>query len=223
VPDKNAKVLDIGCGTGIATRQLKQYGFGVVGADKGIAMIRFARGKGDGIPYVVAPAHKLPFRGGEFDLVTAFTAFHWFEDGKSVREIKRVLKRGGIFFAAQKMDHPKSVKVKSKRVEKLRRGYRAMMDRYFGKNVDSAKGYDPERTLKQYGFSNIAKRTFYIREKYTLKQAMALLKSTSNWNLLSEARKREFYKDIEEFYKQNLIRGFVVRDSVVRVVVGYLT
>src|SRR3989344_786630 len=101
-PTKRPNILDIGCGTGIATRQLKQQGFAVVGADKDQRMIKVAKQKDKGIRYIVAPTHKLPFRGKQFDIVTAFTAFHWFTDKKSVGEIKRVLKPGGLFFAVLK-------------------------------------------------------------------------------------------------------------------------
>ncbi len=221
IPDKHAKVLDLGCGTGIATRELKLYGFkNVTGADKGAKMIQFARKRGGGIHYIVAPAHKLPFKDGELDVVTAFTAFHWFDDAKSVREIKRVLKPGGIFFAVGKTYHSSVVPVWHKKVEELRRAYRAIMDRYFGVNVDSAKNYHPVRTLKRYGFIGIKEASFPCREKYTVSQAMTLLKSSSNWNLLNDKRRAELYRELEHLYWESLVGGFILRDRVAEVVVG---
>ena len=121
---KGIKVLDIGCGTGLATRDLKKNGFEVVGADKDAVMLEFARKRKSGIPYIVAPANKLPFKNNEFDVVTAFTALHWFADKKSLREIKRVLKKGGLFFTALKDPS------EEKRFQKLRNAYVALLKTY---------------------------------------------------------------------------------------------
>ena len=216
--DKKSQILDVGCGTGISTRQLKRYGFKAIGSDKGTAMIQIAKARGDGISYIVALASKLPFRRGQFSTITAFTAFHWFDDNKSVNEMKRVLKRGGIFIAIQKT----LARSKDPRVEKLQRGQRAIMDRYFGVKSDAAKNHDAAAVLRKNGFVRIRRRSFYFQEKYTLSQAMLRIKSMSNWNLLSDAQREIYYADIYNLYKKNLIGRYVVRDCVAKMVVGYL-
>ncbi len=219
ITEKNGQILDIGCGTGISTRQLKRYGFNnVVGSDKGVEMIRIAREHGNGLDYIVASANKLPFRRSQFDVITAFTAFHWFDDVKSVNEIKRVLKPGGIFIAVQKT----LAISKDKRIEKLQRGYKAIMDRYFGIKADAAKNHDAAIVIRKNGFVRITRRAFYFQEKYTLAQAMIRLKSMSNWNMLSDIQKEKYYQDMYEFYKNNLINGYVIRDCVAKMVIGYL-
>jgi len=218
ISDKNYQILDIGCGTGISTRQLKRYGFKAVGSDKGVEMIRIAKKRNDGISYIVAPANNLPFQNGQFDIITAFTAFHWFDDFKSVNEMKRVLKNEGIFIAVQKT----LTKSKDKRVEKLQRGQRRVMDKYFGAKSDAAKNHDAAAVLRKNGFVRITRRSFYFREKYTLSQAMVRLKSMSNWNMLSDIQREKYYQDMYEFYKKNLIDRYVIRDCVAKMVVAYL-
>lgn len=214
---KKIKVLDIGCGTGISTRQLKEYGFNVIGVDKDLEMVKVARSKNDHIPYVVALAHKLPFKDDEFDVITAFTAFHWFTDKKSVREIKRVLKPKGLFFTAWK----KPAKSKNERLRKIGRAYSAILDKYFGNKSDSARNYDPETILKRNGFKKTVTKSFYFQEKYTLSKAMLLVKSISNWNLLSNDEKPKLYRDIKNLYKKNMIKGHVIKNREVKVVIGY--
>ncbi len=100
VKSKVPLTLDLGCGTGISTRQLKENGFGVYGADKDLVMLEAAHREDTSISYFHVAADKLPFGSGYFDIVAAFTAFHWFNDEGSLIEIKRVLKQDGIFFAA---------------------------------------------------------------------------------------------------------------------------
>ncbi len=76
-PFCQGKVLDVGCGTGIATRQLAEKTINVVGCDGDERMITVARSyQQPPIDYFVAPAENLPFQEQEFDVVTAFTAFH---------------------------------------------------------------------------------------------------------------------------------------------------
>lgn len=211
-----AKVLDIGCGTGISTRQLKQHKFQVVGVDKENAMIKIAKSKRDDIPYVIAPADELPFRDGTFDFATAFTAFHWFADKRSINEIKRILKNGGMFIIVQK----KSLLSNSKRLEQINKGYRTILRKYFGRNADSMKGCDPEKILRKNGFKKIIDKEFFFKEKYTLSHAMMLLRSISNWNLLSDDLRQRFYQEVKELYKKNLIDGKVIKNRKATVTIG---
>jgi len=181
-------------------------------------MIQIAKQRGDGIAYAIAPASQLPFRQHQFNAITAFTAFHWFDDTKSVKEMERVLKKGGVFIAVQKT----LVKSKDRRIEKLQRGQRVIMDKYFGLKSDAAKNHDAAVVLRKNGFVQITRRDFYFQEKYTLTQAMIRLKSMSNWNILSDIQKEKYYREIYDLYKKNLIGRYVVRDCVAKVVVGYL-
>ena len=96
------KVLDLGCGTGFCTRQLKDN-FGkakVTGIDLAPGMIEQAK-KQQGffkkIDYQVADIDKLPFENSTFDLVFSNLTVQWLPDLKhSFAEINRVLKPGGL-------------------------------------------------------------------------------------------------------------------------------
>ena len=91
------KVLDMGCGTGIATRQLANAAVNIIGCDGDKRMIAVARShQQPSIDYVVGLADNLPFADQEFNVVTAFSAFHWFTDRTSINGIKRVLKKNGV-------------------------------------------------------------------------------------------------------------------------------
>ena len=100
--DASAKVLDIGCGTGIATRQLLQRNTDVTGCDIDSKMIQTANTYGNSINYYIAPTEKMPFEDAGFDAITSFGAFHWFCDVKSISEIRRVLRKGGFFIVINK-------------------------------------------------------------------------------------------------------------------------
>src|SRR3989344_1484500 len=71
-------VLDLGCGTGISTRQLSPCGM-VIGLDPDPLMLNAAKKhqKVGQEKYVLGAADHLPFNNSTFDAVTAFASFHW--------------------------------------------------------------------------------------------------------------------------------------------------
>lgn len=210
IPQKSI-ILDIGCGTGISTRQIKEYGFTVFGADKDTEMIRVAKELDSSIPYVVASAERLPFGDAEFDVVTAFTAFHWFNNEESLLEIKRVLKAGGLFFAALKANR------KDQNPE-LKAGYFSILKKYAGENFDTTKNHYDISHLTAVGFLDITERVFPVDEKYTLEEALTLIRSLSIWNLVSEEDKPKMLAELEHLYIHHLEDGYVVRQREISVI-----
>ncbi|KAM9550316.1 putative methyltransferase isoform 2-T3 [Guaruba guarouba] len=90
-------VVDVGCGSGPGTRFLAEHFKKVVGTDISEAQIQEAR-EGPSMPnvsYIVCPAEELPFKDASVDLLTSFTAAHWFDLEKFVREAKHVVRPGG--------------------------------------------------------------------------------------------------------------------------------
>jgi len=68
--------LDVGCGTGIITRQLAVRRASLTGTDIDSRMLEQAKQHlGKQIDYLVAPTEKLPLPDTSFDAVTAFSAF----------------------------------------------------------------------------------------------------------------------------------------------------
>ena len=206
--------LDIGCGTGISTRQLKQYEFEVIGADKDSAMIDVAKKQTIDIPYVIAPADELPFGANKFDLVAAFTAFHWFNNEESLLEIKRVLKEDGIFFAALKTNRKDENK-------DFKEGYYSILKKYAGDRFDTTKDHFKKEFLNKAGFSEIVEKSFSVDEKYTVEEALVLLQSLSLWNLVKDNKKPEMLKEMKAFYENHLIDGFVIRSREISTFVAY--
>ncbi len=90
------KALDLGCGTGNYTLELKKRGFDVVGLDISKEMLRIAQKKIPEIAFIRGDAYKLPFKNNTFDLVLSITMFEFIKNPeKIIKEIYRVLKPGG--------------------------------------------------------------------------------------------------------------------------------
>lgn len=90
----SARILDLGCGTGVFS---PLFGPGYVGVDLSPTYISYARKK---YPkqFLVADAKELPFANGSFDAVWVNGVLHHFDDGlvrATVSEMRRVLKDSG--------------------------------------------------------------------------------------------------------------------------------
>ena len=104
LPD-DAKVLEVGCGTGAMSRFLAQredFKGQVIGVDQSSSFIeaanRFAHGEkiGERIGFSIGDAHCLDFPAGHFDVVIAHTLIsHVTEPIRVLREMARVTRPGG--------------------------------------------------------------------------------------------------------------------------------
>jgi ubiquinone/menaquinone biosynthesis C-methylase UbiE len=85
------KSLDVGCGTGYHLGLVED----ITGLDPSKEMLEKAKAKGKKL--VLGKGEKLPFKDGSFDTVLClFSVLNVCDAGKAAREIRRVLKHGGI-------------------------------------------------------------------------------------------------------------------------------
>ncbi len=107
---RDARVLEIGCGSAPCARWLAERGARVVGLDISAGMLRHAveanRRSGIAVPLVQASAEWLPFADGSFDVTcSAFGAVPFVADSAALmREVARVLRPGGRWVFA--VTHP---------------------------------------------------------------------------------------------------------------------
>jgi ubiquinone/menaquinone biosynthesis C-methylase UbiE len=95
LPWADADVLDIGAGTGIATRAILARGARVVALDPGASMLRRLRETSPRVETVNADAEQMPLQSNRFDLAVCATAWHWMDTGQTLGELRRVLRPGG--------------------------------------------------------------------------------------------------------------------------------
>ncbi len=104
-PREGDRLLDVGCGTGISTEPWKCERHGI---DPSEELIRIAKKKRDSARYTVASAEEIPYPDKHFDILISITAIQNFQDiSKAIREMKRVLKDGGLFIVTTLKDSPK--------------------------------------------------------------------------------------------------------------------
>jgi SAM-dependent methyltransferase len=105
LPEPEGRALDVGCGEGRLPRDLKSWGYDVVGVDVSPTLIRYARDADPSGTYEVADGASLPFPDATFNLVTAFMSLQDIDQyAVAIAEAARVLAAGGYLCFA--ITHP---------------------------------------------------------------------------------------------------------------------
>jgi SAM-dependent methyltransferase len=91
--DGAARVLDVGCGTGIVARLFQARGCEVLGVEPDRRMARLARRHG--VTVEVAGFERWQPVGRRFDLLACGQAWHWVDPGAGARKAAEVICPGG--------------------------------------------------------------------------------------------------------------------------------
>lgn len=87
------EVLDVGCGTGIAGRQLQAAGCRVLGIEPDVRMAEFARAHG--LPVEIATFEAWAPQGRSFDALVAAQSWHWVDPAAGSAKAAQVLRPHG--------------------------------------------------------------------------------------------------------------------------------
>jgi SAM-dependent methyltransferase len=105
VPPPRGRTVEIGCGEGRVARDLDARGHRVTGIDSSMTLLGYAGQEDRHSSYALADGALLPFRDGCFDLAVAYNSLQVVADMPgTVRDVARVLRRGGRFCAC--VSHP---------------------------------------------------------------------------------------------------------------------
>lgn len=173
----DARVLDVGCGSGWATRLMaeKARSSRVVGIDIADEMIRLARESSrsfSNVEFQLASAERLPFRDAEFTHAFSMESLYYYADiPGALREIKRVLKPGGLFVTV--VDLYQENLPSHQWVDQLKvpvqllssKEYRSLFEHAGFVNVRAARLYDPAPIPVDYSGGSFGSREEYVNYK----------------------------------------------------------
>jgi SAM-dependent methyltransferase len=176
-----ANVLDIGCGTGKASRQLAARGLSVLGVEIDAGMAALAR-RG-GIDVEVASFELWDDRNRSFDLIVSGQAWHWIDPAVGAPKLVRLLRPGGAVCLFWNYDDPDDRL--GKLVEDV---HRLVAPESFEEPRLSQNGLH-ERTLRETGcFTSVEVRDYRWSETLPVEEWVARVSTHSNQLLLEPRR-----------------------------------
>ncbi len=89
------RIVDLAAGTGKLTTLLAGAGARLVAVEPVAAMGERLRARLPGVPLLAGVAEALPFAARSLDAVVVAQAFHWFDAGRALAELARVIRSGG--------------------------------------------------------------------------------------------------------------------------------
>jgi ubiquinone/menaquinone biosynthesis C-methylase UbiE len=110
---KGARVLDVGCGEGqlLISNCDDRCSFGL---DIDLSVLQLGKTRTKNVAFVCGRAEALPFRDGSFDFVIARVSLPYTDIQKSLREIGRTLKAGGLLWVDGEVISPVSDRIVQK-------------------------------------------------------------------------------------------------------------
>ena len=91
-------IVDIGCGTGNSTEICTDYADKVIGIEPSEDMLKKAKEKENSkLTFLKGYGNNTGLESNIADIVICSQAFHWMEPDSTIKEVSRILKKGGIF------------------------------------------------------------------------------------------------------------------------------
>ena len=172
-----ARVLDVGCGSGWAVKLFAEKASRgrVVGIDISDEMIRLAAENSASLSNVelrIASAEKLPFGDGEFTHVFSMESLYYYADMQAaLKEIRRVLEPGGMFFTV--VDLYEENRPSRQWIDQLKvpvhylsiSQYRSLFESAGFVDVHDQRLYDPAPVPENYSGGSFKTRSDYVEYK----------------------------------------------------------
>lgn len=203
-------ILELGCGTGLATKQLYDGGFKtLIATDMDPLMLEHARIHCPNVLFQAASANNLPFQDHAYAAVVAFGCFHWFCTNAAIQEIKRVLQPQGMVFIINKYD-----------TGPFREKFRCFLEKMESKPFSEAKAsYQPIEMLTASGFE-VVSHAFESKEIFTKPQLLAYAKSISLWTALSYDRQEKLSPSLLQFIDELMENEYYDRPIEIRCLIA---
>lgn len=212
------EVADVGAGTGISARMWLDAGHPVVAIEPNPAMLSAARSVLAGHPrlrWVAAPAEATTLAEASVDIVSAATAFHWFDPQRVRGEWARILRPGGravVFWNSRAIERSALVA-----------GYEALLLSH-GSDYASVVARRPgdEAMLDWFGAGLQAMACFAHRQRFDFDGLRGRLLSSSSAPRPGQAGYRGMVDGLRALFERHAVDGEVDFDYDTRVFVGTL-
>jgi SAM-dependent methyltransferase len=199
--ERFGRVLDVGCGSGQSSIALAAIAGQVIAIDASQSMLDHAEA-GPNIGYRLGSAEQLNLavgeEAGEFDLVSAASALHWFDQDRFYPQCRQVLAPGGLL--AVYNDHFTAHMQGS---DACKRWMRTRFAKRFPPPRRGMRDFD-EKKAAEFGFTVVHHSSFSHLVPFTRQELIAYLLTRSN-TLAPLARGEHSQPSVVEWLDRELL------------------
>jgi SAM-dependent methyltransferase len=185
--ERPLRVVDIGAGTGKLTRQLVAAGHDVVAVEPLPEMLEQLRSVDLRVRTLAGSAEAVPLPDSSADAVTAAQAFHWFDHGRALPELARVLRPQGVLGLIWNM--------RDDSFEWMRR-----LSELLGAERIDYEVYPPEIVAASGRFGPMEHETFALEQRVDRAAFRELVLSRSCVATLAPEGRERLLADVERLY-----------------------
>jgi SAM-dependent methyltransferase len=201
-----ARLLEIGCATGKATRPLLNRGFSIVCVEPGAHLAERARSNLAEFPAIeidVAEFEAWEGEAGAFDLVYAATAWHWLDPAIRYRKVHGLLRpRGQLAFWSALHAFPAGFDPFFTEIQNV---YDAIGETYKGDWPPPPPEQTPDEMaeIEESGlFEDVRVRRYVWETLYTANEYISLLDTFSDHIAMGTGKRARLYSEIREMIGQ---------------------
>jgi SAM-dependent methyltransferase len=208
------KALEIGAGTGKATKPFLDAGYDVTAVEMGRNMVDFLLDKfktNNNLNVINATFEEAVLNENTYDLIYAASAFHWIDAEIGCPKVFRLLKNGGVFAlfrnngvqfendelyndvqAVYEQHYYTHYKSDNRPIRITKMTYDDFM-----KPAEIHRGFRFE-SLEQYGFADVTMKLYNAVLTYDADEYIALMDTMSDHRAMSETNRAALYAGIKE-------------------------
>ena len=198
IDKKESLIVDIGCGTGIFTKQLADKKCNVIGIEPNEEMFEKAKKNLYGIKVLNETAENTKLKPNSIDIITVAQALHWFNMQEFTKEAKRILKSDGkIAIIYNNIDDNTEI------IKKYKKIHEKYCSNYNNHNRNLKELFD-EILEENYIFNIFQNNQRYTYEEfmgYSFSLSYSLKEDDINYNKYIEELKELF----KEYSKNNVL------------------
>lgn len=201
------KILEIGCGTGQATKGFVQSGYGhITGIELGEHLADLTREKFKGSPHVKiihSPFETWQNEGTSFDLAISGTAFHFIQpQDYGYRKVFDLLgSQGSIAFFWTV--HVPTFDDVSNRIRESYKKYAPQLDDSRNPSLEQMIEKRSALTLKDALFKGLEVNQYICHHTYTADEYISLLNTNSRHRLVPDDIRLELFREIKEAIEED--------------------
>ncbi len=216
---EDARILEIGCGTGQATLPMARRGFAVHCIELGAQLAVLARDNLSHFPRVKVINESFEttsLTANHYDLLLSATAFHWLDPAIRFKKAHRLLKAGGSL--ALFWHRPAMTAASRHYIDALQRVYETVVPQ---QARDFHPPPHPKDVTTEYAqlipgsglFVDLKICKHYVATEYNAKAYLELLATFSDNRALAACKRQRLFAGIEHLIN-NEFDGTIIRETV---------